>query len=348
MDRVLYAVQSTGNGHINRALSIIPELNKRVNLDILLSGDQGDLDLPFDVKYRLNGLSYYFGKNGGIDYWKSLRNMSLLRFLSDIIKLPLKQYDLVITDLEPVSAWSSKLQGIPCIGISNQATILHPDVPKPHTNDLVALSVLKYYAPADIKFGYNYLSFAENIFTPVIRQEIREMRISDKGHYTVYLPSYSDEKILGFLSLFKDAQWNVFSKRTKTSYTNANISFFPIDKDKFSESLASCSGILCNAGFETSAEALYLGKKLMIIPQKQQYEQLCNVHVLGMLGIPSITALNDMSIDIVSDWLNSGQGFKLDYPDNAGMIADKLLEAGELILNKKHEKSPGHQWAIGS
>jgi len=348
MERVLYAVQSTGNGHINRALSIIPELNKRVNLDILLSGDQGDLDLPFDVKYRLNGLSYYFGKNGGIDYWKSLRNMSLLRFLSDIIKLPLKQYDLVITDFEPVSAWSAKYYGVPCIGISNQATIMHPDVPKPKTQDLIAFSVMKFYAPADVKFGYNYLSFADNIFTPVIRREIREMRISDQGHYTVYLPSYSDEKISGFLSLFKDAQWNVFSKRTKTSYTNANISFFPIDKDKFSESLASCSGILCNAGFETSAEALYLGKKLMIIPQKQQYEQLCNAHVLGMLGIPSISALNDMSIDIVSDWLNSGKGFKLNYSDNAVMIVEKLLEAGELILSKKHAKSPGHQWAIGS
>ena len=105
---------------------------------------------------------------------------------------------------------------------------------------------------------------------------------------------------------------------------------------------------MCNAGFETSAEALFLGKKLMIIPQKKQYEQFCNVYVLGLLGIPSITSLNSTNIGFVSNWLNSGPGIKLDYHDNAGMIADKLLEAGETIMSKKHAKSLEHQWVAGS
>ncbi|MEZ4906171.1 MAG: hypothetical protein R2771_00610 [Saprospiraceae bacterium] len=46
MKKVLYAIQSTGKGHINRALSIIPELAKKTDLDILISGDQGDINLP--------------------------------------------------------------------------------------------------------------------------------------------------------------------------------------------------------------------------------------------------------------------------------------------------------------
>lgn len=348
MKRILYAVQSTGNGHLNRALSIIPELKKRAELDILVSGEQGDLNLPFEVKYRFKGLTYCFGKNGGIDYWRSLKKMDLVRFISDVIRLPMKQYDFVITDFEPVSAWSAKYHGVPCIGISNQATIMHPDVPRPGTYDLIALTIMKFYAPASVKFGYNYLSFAEDIFTPVIRREIREMTSLDRGHYTVYLPSYSDEKISGFLSMFKDHEWQVFSKRAKGSYRIGKISFFPIDKNRFSESIATCAGIMCNAGFETSAEALYLGKKLLVVPQRNQYEQLCNVHVLGMLGIPSINSLNYNNIDIVNHWLKSAQGLKLDYSDNAGVIADRLLEAGELILDRKHVKPIEQQLVIGS
>ena len=67
MMKVLYAIQGTGNGHISRAKDIVPLLQKKVNLDILISGTQADIQLPFDIKYRYNGLSFTFGKKGGID-----------------------------------------------------------------------------------------------------------------------------------------------------------------------------------------------------------------------------------------------------------------------------------------
>ncbi|MBN2813127.1 MAG: hypothetical protein JXQ80_03560, partial [Bacteroidales bacterium] len=65
--KILYAVQGTGNGHLSRAMEVIPLLQKRCETDILVSGYQTNLDLPFEVKYRLNGLSFIFGKKGGID-----------------------------------------------------------------------------------------------------------------------------------------------------------------------------------------------------------------------------------------------------------------------------------------
>ena len=60
--KILYAVQGTGNGHITRALEIIPFLQKKGDLDILISGIQSDIELPFEVKYRFKGLSFIFGK----------------------------------------------------------------------------------------------------------------------------------------------------------------------------------------------------------------------------------------------------------------------------------------------
>lgn len=326
MKKVLYAIQATGNGHLNRALSLVPGLKEKADVDVLISGEQGDINLPFEVKYRFKGLTYFFGKNGGIDIYKSLAKMSIFRFIKDMVKLPVEEYDLVISDFEPISAWSAKLKEIPCIGISNQATIFDQSVPRPKTNDLLATLILKYYVPADIKFGYNYFSFTDYIFTPLIRRAIREYSITDYGHYTVYLPSYSDEKITAFLSKFEDCQWHVFSKNAGFEYRTKNINFFPINQEKFASSMASSKGILCNAGFETTSEALFLGKKLMVIPQKKQYEQLCNVHVLNLIGIPDIPNLSSRYLPLMESWIKSDECVKFDFPDHAENIAERLLK----------------------
>lgn len=326
MKRVLYAIQSTGNGHLNRALSLVPELKERADVDVLISGEQGDINLPFEVKYRFKGLTYFFGKNGGIDIFKSITKMNIFKFVKDIVRLPVEEYDLVISDFEPISAWAAKLKEIPCIGMSNQATIFDQNVPRPKTNDLLATMILKYYVPANIKFGYNYFRFTNYIYTPLIRKAIREYSITDYGHYTVYLPSYSDEKITAFLSKFKDINWHVFSKNAGFEYKTKNINFFPIHQQKFTSSMASSKGILCNAGFETTSEALFLGKKLLVIPQMGQYEQLCNVHVLNLIGISSIPKLSSRYLQTINSWLVSDECVKFDFPDHTEEIVDHLLK----------------------
>ena len=69
--RILYAIQGTGNGHLSRARDVIPVLQKKGDLDLLVSGIQADVSLPFPTKYKLKGLSFIFGKNGGVDLWKT-------------------------------------------------------------------------------------------------------------------------------------------------------------------------------------------------------------------------------------------------------------------------------------
>ncbi|MFA9272251.1 MAG: glycosyl transferase, partial [Baekduiaceae bacterium] len=56
--RILYAIQGTGNGHISRARDIIPYLQEKGVVDLLISGIQSDVDLPYEIKYQLKGLSF--------------------------------------------------------------------------------------------------------------------------------------------------------------------------------------------------------------------------------------------------------------------------------------------------
>jgi uncharacterized protein (TIGR00661 family) len=325
MKRILYAIQATGNGHLNRAMTIIPVLKKRADVDILISGNQAELELPFEVTYRLRGMTYYYNSTGGINYINSFLRLNFFKFIKDIFTLPIEDYDLVISDFEPISVWSSKLKGIPNATLCNQTVIMEKAVSRPKTFNLLAKFILKYLVPANHKFGYHYIKFRKNIFTPIIRKEIREAEISDIGHYTIYLPSYSDENLINFFKRFSDTKWQVFSKNCQKEYQFSNITILPVNKEKFTQSIVSCRGIICNSGFETTAEALYLGKKLLVIPQKSQYEQLYNTHVLNSMGIQSIKELNKKSKAIVENWLATETKVKIEYPDVTQDIIDALL-----------------------
>lgn len=116
--KILYAIQGTGNGHLSRARDVIPALQKKgVKLDILVSGIQADIEIPHPVKYRLKGLSFIFGKQGNVNLWRTYLKANATRLQQEIRSIPIKDYDLVLNDFEPVTAWACKMQNKPCIGV---------------------------------------------------------------------------------------------------------------------------------------------------------------------------------------------------------------------------------------
>ncbi len=103
------------------------------------------------------------------------------------------------------------------------------------------------------------------------------------------------------------------------------MTVYRVDNKTFVKSLASCEGLLCNAGFETPAETLYLGKKLMVIPMKRQYEQQCNAEALRGLGVTVSNEINGGFYEALSDWVNSSFKHKAYYHDNIPQIVERIL-----------------------
>ena len=324
--KVLYAIQGTGNGHLSRARDIIPALKKYCDTDIVISGYQAEVKLPFDSDYSYRGLSFLFGKKGGVDLWNTYLEANIKELRKEIKSLPVENYDLVINDFEPVSAWASYQKKVPCIALSHQVAVLDRNAPKPKNQDVLGKFILKNYAPSNMQFGFHFNSYAPNIFTPVIRQEIRNLKIQDEGYYTVYLPAYFDDKLIKLLSQIKGAEWQVFSKHSQRSYEKGNIKIIPINNKKYIESLRKCKGLLCGAGFEGPAEAIHLGKKLMVIPMKWQYEQLCNAAALKQIGVPVIKKLKAEKLDAVKNWVASDYKVHINYPDHTDLIIRNLFE----------------------
>lgn len=329
--KILFAIQGTGNGHIARAGDLVPLLKEMAQTDVLISGIQADVEPEFPIDYRLHGMGFIFGKKGNVDFMQTFRKCITKQFVSEIKKLPVQNYDLVINDFEPVSAWAAKLRGVPCVSLSHQYAVIHGNAPKSERNDWLGKMILANYAPVQKGYGFHFQAYAPNIFTPVIRQEIRNLRISTGNHISVYLPAYDDERIIRVLSEITDVNWEVFSKHCNREYRKDHIRIRKIENHSFLKSMASCRGVLCGAGFETPAEALFLGKKLMVIPMKNQYEQQCNAAALEQMGVASLRSLKRKHTTAISEWVKNGIAIRVQYPDqNKAILRSILQDAADL------------------
>ncbi len=152
------------------------------------------------------------------------------------------------------------------------------------------------------------------------------MITSNLGHYTVYLPAYDDKTLTRLLKKINGVQWQIFSKRQKTTYREDNVQIFPINNEAFNNSLASCEGLLTGGGFEGPAEALFLRKKVLMIPMKGQYEQQCNALAASKIGVPVINEIDECFVFHINNWLNTSEKVQVNFPDETAQIIDNMIK----------------------
>lgn len=330
--KVLYAIQGTGNGHVSRAREVIPHLLKMCDLDILLSGNNSNIPLPVCPKYHRKGLSFEYNDRGGLSYYKTFKKANFTKLIQEIKDFPIKQYDLIINDFDCVSSYAARLRRVPVMAFSHQVALLSKYCPKPKGLNLMGKSVIKNYAPTDYAVGLHFKQYDDFIHTPIIRKEIRALDVTFENHYTVYLPAVSDENLISVLSKIKDVHWEIFSVKAKDKRNIENITIHPVNNTRFLKSLASCTGLLTSAGFEAPAEAMFLKKKLFIIPISGQYEQQCNAEAMIELGVKSKNKFDFGIINDLKSWVNNNQDIKIHFPNITEQLIEKMLFEQEPFL----------------
>ena len=282
--KILYGINGTGNGHIVKSINIIHELKKLgIDVDILISGTNHQIDIPYDVKYKFHGVSFEYTANGSVDWIKTIMSLDPIRLIKDI-KLDVKSYDKVVTDFEPISAWACKLSKKGCLGVSHQYSFLSKNIPRPKSKNIVGEFVINKLAPVSEPIGLHFEKYDDFIDYPVIRGDVKILTTTNSGHYTVYLPSYNISVIMSELVKYP-YKFEVFTKNVNCEITHRNIKIFPSSKSKFINSFINCEGVITSGGFETPSEALLLKKRIMSIPIRGQYEQLCNAEALKQMGV---------------------------------------------------------------
>jgi uncharacterized protein (TIGR00661 family) len=321
---ILYGIQLNGNGHITRSIEIIRNLiDKSFNVDIVVSGNNYSLELPFKVKDKFRGLSLYYDTKGKINWMSSIKDARIKQLVKDV-KYDVSKYDLVLSDFEPVTAWSAHLQNKKCINISNQNSLLSNKSPK-FKKEFIASTFLKYFAYSKNRIGLHYKSYDNNIYQPIISNNLQNSNSVDNDFILVYLPAYDINLLKSLFRSFKQVNWMIFSNSVKTNIDFHNISLRPINFEKFQENLIKCSGVITASGFTTTSEALVLNKKLWSIPIKGQYEQVCNSKALMDMGIFT----KEMTYENIENWISNYNPINYQWVNPMESIVNNIVKVYE-------------------
>ena len=297
---VLYGINATGQGHINRARKLVPLLSKHVNIDLLISGAKQKVELPKKPTYSYKGLTFYYQK-GRINWLKTIIKNNIFKVLIDILTCPVSKYHFVITDFEPISAWAAFIKRKKSIHISHQISFDSKAVPRPKKQNLIDKTsnlFMSFFAISKSKIGFHYKRYDKHIFPPILNPSFKALtkHNNQNHHICVYLPAFSTKELIETFIQIPDVSFHLFHNEFKHFKILKNLTLYSLSAKTFQDSLISCQSYITHAGFESTSEALLLKKPLLCIPINDHYEQQCNMSALSDMGITSLQTLDPKAI----------------------------------------------------
>lgn len=330
--KILYGIQGTGNGHITRArhMAAAFALDENIQVDYFFSGrdEHKYFDMQIFEEYSSKLGLTFVTEAGRINHRKTISQNNIFDFIKDIKNTNLKNYDLVLNDFEPITAWAAKKQGVPSLSVSHQAAFLN-HVPTKNQTFLDKM-ITRHFAPTQYNLGTHWYHFGHTIIPPFVTDELKNQ--ASQSHFQkvnnnqilVYLPFESITAIKEECQVLSDWQFTCYHPHISHAFKEKNILWKPLSTKEFKRDLFDCSGVLSNCGYELSTECLSLGKPLLVKPLQQQYEQLSNAYTLQQLGLCNV--IHNVNAEQIDDWLQTKKGVQIEYPSNCTGLVNWIAQ----------------------
>ncbi|WP_444919568.1 MJ1255/VC2487 family glycosyltransferase [Microbulbifer sp. CnH-101-G] len=322
--KILYGVQATGNGHIARSRTLAKALNQYPQLEIqwLFSGrpkeNLFEMELFGDYWWR-EGMTIVHSE-GRLRSFATIAQVKLRRLIQDIRELPVNDFDLIISDYEPVTAWAAKIRKKPSVGIGHQYAFLY-SIPMPRFNWLFH-TVLRTFAPTEKSLGLHWHHFGNPILPPIVPVQPKPDN-SANDYVLVYLPFEHPIPMLEELSKVQ-RQFIVYGVPVNLP-TADNIQIKAPSTEGFQRDLVNAQAVICNSGFELLAETLAQGKPILSRPLAYQFEQEANAKALEQLNLARI--VSSINAKNIHSWLKELPVPKrIQWPDVAQAVAAWIAE----------------------
>jgi uncharacterized protein (TIGR00661 family) len=320
--KILYGINATGNGHISRARIIIAELKKRGHdISCIISGRNDDslYDIEEFKPFVLKKGFTFSKKDGKIKYLRTLFNIDLIQFVKDIKSID-EQFDLVITDFEPVSAYFSRIKNIPAFGIGHQYSF-YKNIPMTIKMRFTRILFPYIYTPIKNVIPSHFSHFNQHILPPFLSKIItnHKLKANSKDNVLIYLAWEELEKMIALLHQFEKKHF-IYYCDIQNEERIKNVTLKPFSENGFKNDLIESKHLITNAGFQLPAEALFIGKKILCKPLEGQPEQEHNAKILNDLGYATISKTID--INSINNWLHSSKKIKIDFPNPLELIVD--------------------------
>jgi uncharacterized protein (TIGR00661 family) len=296
---ILYGVVGEGMGHATRSRVILEHLVERHEVRIVVSGRaHAYLSKRFPDAVEIQGLHMAYEANA-VD--RSRTAWELLNGLPSMLSRNVEEFlrmsegfapDAVVSDFESFAYAFGKLHDLPVISIDNMQVLdrcaLDVEIPEAYAQDFrLAKAVVKGKLPGCHHYLVTSFFFPPvrkertTLFPPILRDEILRASPSRGDHLLVYQTSTTNDELLRVLRE-AGVPCRVYGFRRSERLGNVELRDF--SEEGFVEDLASCRGVLASGGFSLMGEAVYLGKPLLAVPVRKQFEQVLNALYLRKLG----------------------------------------------------------------
>lgn len=292
--KILYSVCGRGMGHAVRSKPILEHLTKKNKVKIFSSGraysylrknfnDVNEIQ-DFHTRYKNNCVNEFGTILINIFNFPKIKT-SFTKLLKVIDRF---KPDIVVSDLEAISANAAFSKGIPVISVSNMDLFDKTSIKyqkKYFLNFKKLLNRLTIpYAKYCFVTTFFYLKAKSKdtfVVPPILRNEIINMKTKEGAYFLVYQSSETNKKLIETLKKI-DEKFIVYG--FNKDKTDKNLILRKFNEKIFFNDLANCKAVITNGGFTLMSEALHLGKPILSIPLRRNFEQIINGIYLNELG----------------------------------------------------------------
>ena len=351
----MFIVQGEGRGHMTQAISAYTMLKKAGHrVSCVLIGINPHREIPDYVKQKLDSEIIPVECPGFVMDSK-LQSVKLIpsvvqTFLKlGVYKKSLRTIhkkvnehkpDVIINFYNPLGGLYNYLYkpAVPLYCIAHQYIYLHPEYEFP-MGKAMDKRAIKFYtritsigAAKRLALSFYPISDHEKGsivgFPPLLRKEVMEQEIKNEGFLLVYLVNSGyAEAIIKWHKKNPDVELHCFTDNKSLSDKHDDkLCFHQLDDKKFLQMMASCSGMVSTAGFESICEAMYLGKPVLMVPVQGNYEQYCNAHDACKPNAGAGIRDSTFDIDRLLNYMPSHKKNNTEFRQWVNSAEKKLLE----------------------
>jgi len=313
--RCLFIVQGEGRGHLTQALALRSLLACAGHAVAgVIVGQNVHRTIPrfFEEKigapvHRVPSPSFVAdatrrGVRPGATLWNGAQHLARLHERLSTIDALVKRYqpDVVVNFFEPLAGlyYGLRAPRPPMVSIAHQYLFLHPAYEFP-TGWPISRRAARWFARLTAWGASRRLALSLypvpdlpnrrlTVMPPLLRPVVSELETQTQPFLLAYLLNRGYvEDVIRWHTAHPHVTLHCFVDRPgapETERYTDTLIIHQIDGPKFLSMMARCQGLVCTAGFESVAEAMYLGKPVQVMPVEGHFEQHCNAHDVERAG----------------------------------------------------------------
>ena len=353
--RILYGVTGEGMGHATRSKVILEHLAPKHEIEIVVSGRaHGFLNRSFPKLkvHEITGLTMVYEDNR-VRKWKTaVKLLQTITGAADNVDTMTRVWEgfrpeLCIADFDSCAYLFARQYRLPVLSIDNMQIInrcQHDDITIPEEEDAsyqLAKTIIKGKLPKCDHYLITTFFFPPvrkertSLYPPILREPILRARATaTRGdHVLVYQTSDTFTDLVPTLQKLPH-KFIIYGLKRNAELGNVTLKDFA--EQGFVDDLATARAVLAGGGYSLMGEAVYLGKPMLSVPLKGQFEQTLNALYLQHLGYGEYH--RELSADGIRRFMERTDGYaeKLATYDQDGN--NRILESIDFLIEQIREK----------